>query len=489
MSESRLPTLTKEQEQKLEKLEKEIAAKKLKEEKNKAKNIAYSKRTGIPYNLVDTDVVKLGLILGILKLDGGDKSSKDGEGGLLDIFFNDFKKISEPPKYNLLPTHYVLSPSSHRISEDEKQREHIVFVEQECEKFTSFIHRLINTRYKKIDSVISLTKTPTTLENFIELVTESMNSVLDCIELDFSGGGDDDDIKEDDTTTTQQYIDELLCQLKILRSSLLGPLSICEYKNLLMKQIIDMSTKFSETCILSNLSYIEANLCMYGNNFKSIEYNENEVKSTIINEIIIRSYNKDPKLVSFDMSSILAECCVPAYMFLDSPIEILSNGIIGPYRHNCIGYLSNALPYVNTSFYIIKTITDDGIRMWVLDELLTTFSEKLRTACLEYCISLFRIYSKELTGSNYFTSHHMSRVQENLLKSIYFMCRPMMFRDFICSVISRRSPIVCTEFDVFNEIPTTNNNIALANVIRYPPKLFDDSPNAEFVQKYFNQKI
>jgi hypothetical protein len=121
--------------------------------------------------------------------------------------------------------------------------------------------------------------------------------------------------------------------------------------------------------------------------------------------------------------------------------------------------------------------------MWVLDEHLTTFSEKLRNTCLDYCIKLFRIVYKEYFGNNDFKRENFYPTLKNLLNSINFMLKPKSFRKFICSIIHANSPIIATELDTFNEIPEKENIINLAEQIRYPSKLFDSPVDDDFVKE------
>jgi hypothetical protein len=440
--------LTKEQQEKIYKLEKEIEQKRINEEQNKQRKLETSKRTGIPYNLVDNDVVKIGTLLGLIKSVNGEKTET-----LLDILLGGFDNKDEVVVD--IPAYFSLSPN--RVSEEYKQKYQYDFVEKQCDKFNSFIYGILNTSLKLVDSVICLGKTPTTLETFVSQVTEAMNSVLDCLE-------DEDD-------------DEIWDQLKILRNCLLGPIGICEYKKLLVNQIYKLGHK-KESLIYNNLSYVDSQLILFGD-FKSKKIDDS-IKN-IEYELSIRTFMKDPALRAFDMNTISKECCVPSYMFLQSPHDIIKNGIVGPFRNNCIGFVQ-LNPTLKSTFYILKQI-QGNVRMWVLDEHLTTFSEKLRNTCLDYCIKLFRIVYKEYFGNNDFKRENFYPTLKNLLNSINFMLKPKSFRKFICSIIHANSPIIATELDTFNEIPEKENIINLAEQIRYPSKLFDSPVDDDFVKE------
>jgi hypothetical protein len=446
--------LSSEQKARLEQLEKEIENKRENDIKNHERRLEISKRSGIPYDLVDIDVVKIGTMLGLIKTTQGDVKSES----LLNILMGLGDDDVQTPQYKTLPSYFVFAPA--RTTEENKRLKHSIYVQRECEQFNTFLINLLNSRVTTIDKYISLSKIPSSVESFIEQVTEAMDSVIDCL-LDDSDN------------------DELWTQLRILRSSLFGPMTVCDYKNMLGQQILKLKEK-SYCRMMASLSYIDANLTMFGDKFKSMPADDVNI---IYNELVIRTHLKDPELKAFDLSSILKECCVPSFMFTDKPHHIIKCGIIGPYRHNCIGYLSGCS---RTSFYILKRIHEGGIRMWVLDELLTTFSEQLRQHIMRYCVRLFRTYTKALTGTNMFIEPaNMSHIQINLLRTISFMLRPHDFRKYICSLIASNSCLVPTELDVFNEIHYRQEHVvSLALSLRPPVDLFDTPISKVFTKTY-----
>lgn len=406
--------LTKEQEERLEKLEQELLQKKTYDEKNRDRIMEVSKQTGIPYNLVDTDVVKIGSMLGLIQNQTRREDGKKEE-NLMDILFGD-EKSEKPIDYSKVPPYFMLAPMS--ITEVEKlhfQREQ---VKHACNMYYTYLGTILQTECNRLHRYLTFSVQQPSVELFIETVRDNMDVIFEML------------MEEED--------DELWEQLRILRYALSNMIPLCEYKKLISAQILLLSKKYSVDKIFSNISYVDAKMTLF---VKSEEKSDKNDINRLLHAIVIRSHNRDPELKAFDMERVKRECMNPVYMFL--PLErVFHHFIMGPYNNDAIGYL-------RPQFYILKCITNEGVRMWILDDTLTMFSEQIRICVLRYCEKLLNtLNAKKLD---------VSMIERN----VRFLSNSQNFRNYVCKIISGNSNIIPTEADVFDDIPSNPLNIQL----------------------------
>lgn len=426
------PCLTKEQQDRLAKLDEEIATKQAYEEKNRERKLASSRRTGIPYNLVDSDVVRIGTLLGLVKsLDALEGRTKEEKFSILDLFLDNLSSSQSTTNdnYSKIPPYF--SPTPNRITEAKRIDMHRSFISLQCTKFCSFVSEMLRQEMNDIDAHLCITLPNLTIETFVNVVKVNSTIVLDALK-------DEND-------------DELWEQLYVLRNSLIGCMNICEYKNFVIDQIATL-VKWGklDIQILKNLSFLDANLSLYPG-FQTVRSVPSETYK-IQRELVVRNHMKDPELKAFDLKTIIKECCVPSLMFVDLS-EILANGIVGPYRNNSISY-------INSGYYALKSIID-GIRLWILDEELTIFSERLRSEILSYTVKLLYTHWRESYKSK-------NQVTEYLLKNVKLLCKPHDFRSSICYLVKTQSQWYATELDVFDSFPDKQHSIQLATLIDLP---------------------
>jgi len=232
-----LPVLTKDQTDRLAKLDEEIANKRAYEEQNKNRKLASSKRTGIPYDLVDSDVVRIGTLLGLVKsLDALEGRVNHERFSLLDLFLGEKEKKSRD--YTKIPAYFSLAPSP--ISEQQRSENHRAFVSMECSKYCCFVEGMLRQELKDIDAHLCVTLSEVTVESFVEVIKENITVVLESLE------------REDD--------DELWGQLYVLRNSLIGSMNICAYKTLVNEHIAALlKMEKSKSQVLENLSFVDKN--------------------------------------------------------------------------------------------------------------------------------------------------------------------------------------------------------------------------------------
>jgi hypothetical protein len=424
--------LTQEQEVKLHKLEQEMLNKKTYDENNRDRILEVSNKTGIPYSLVDTDVVKIGSLLGLIqnisKRDGSNGCSNKKEENLMDVLFGcDANNDDGKPKlnYSKIPPYFTFAPL--KVSEIEKLEYHKEKVKHACSMYYTFLGQILQLECGILDRYVSFSVQQPSIDSFVETVKENMEVIFEML------------IEEED--------DDLWEQLKVLRNSLSCVIPLCEYKKIVSIQVSTLLKRYSIDTVFNSISYIDAKLTLFPNCEQHKDKNGNNDKNNgtlfkLINPIVIRSHTRDPELKAFDMECVKKECLTPIYMFL--PIEnVFHHFIIGPYNNDAIGYLK-------PNFYILKCI-NEGIRMWILDDTLTMFSEVIRRYTLTYCQKLFK------------TLKTVSLDVSMLAKNIRFLSNSQNFRTYVCNIVSANSMIIPTESDVFDDIPVHPLNIRLAH--------------------------
>lgn len=457
-------SLTNEQKEKLQKLEEEIELKRKYEIKSLPRKEASSKATGIPIDIIDMDVIKIGTLLGLIKkksiLEGKEPNTTNS---LLNLFIGSDSE-STNIDYSKIPPHY--RNTQQKVSESEKIQYHQEFVQQQCTYFSEITMHTIKTQLALIQNHISINLEELTISNFITVVKDNMEVIFD--EL----------IENEDS--------ELWTILSILRNSLLGPLNVCEYKKIIADQIVILRKhNKSHKNILHHLSLIEARLILYPGGLNIIKGPLCDSDSAkLINELQFRTYTKNPKLEPFDIDDTLRHCCTPS--LLNLPLDIVVKiSLLGPYMNNSIGYLNNVLGSepgesarrVNNnneepshrgsiwSFYVLSCINSDGSRMWVLDYKIKTFSIIFMKSVTKYLIKIFRTYYKDCFGTNDYIHnfHHQTMTTHfdvflNIIKNIVFISNQSLFVDFLKNVIIQKSCIIPTEYDFFNHLiwPTTH---------------------------------
>lgn len=451
--------LTVEQQKKLEKLDEEIKRKKEYDIKNLSRKEASSKATGIPIDIIDMDVIKIGTFLGLIKkksiLEGKEPNTTNY---LLDLFLGNKSPQFDNSK---IPLHY--KTSQQKVMESEKIGYHQEFVEKQCTYYSEIVVNTIKTEILNIQKHIFINLEQFTIPVFVTVVKESMEVIFD--ELINSDSSEEED--------------ELWKILYVLRNSLLGPLNICEYKKILIDQIFILLKYKPSKKIINNLSLIEARLILYPRCLNVIKgpLIQSDIMK-LIRELHFRAFSKNPQLKSFEINDIIKDCCTPS--LLNLPIEIvLKISMLGPYMNNSIGYLilnnstannstlhseSRNFSAFNTnpwSFYVLNNINEDGSRLWVLDYKINIFSKIFITSVIQYLIKIFRVFYKEIFNTNNYIdnfnqTHHFDALL-NVIKNIQFVSN-FSFINFLKNIIIQKSCLIPTEYDFFNHLTNNENN-------------------------------
>lgn len=430
--------LTVEQKEKLRKLDEEMKHRKENAEKNRLRREASSQTTGIPMNIVDMDVIKIGTMLGLIKkksiLEGREP---DTDSSLLTILFG---CKDEDIDISKIPQGFKNAPNI--FTEVDKINHHQQYVQKQCEHLSDITMSMITQEMSNITSCFSFNIESATLDNFKTACIDIIDVILD--EL----CDDDDD-------------DKLWQSLRITRNALLGVVDICEYKKILNDHILTLKKAGkSYSRILKHLSVNDVRLtlcrgCLTQTNGPLTLEDSNR----LIREIEIRSYMKPPELKPFNFDDIVRQCCIPSLLCI--PINIvIEHGLIGPYQNNSIGYLSiSAKDLMPWSFYNLKSINNDGTRLWVLDNKLWMLTDNMISSLTSYMIKIFKIFYYEYYRTNSFKQGFWEASKNkhydafmNMMYNITFISNQSMFHRFLMIVIRKQSSLIPTEYDFFNHL-------------------------------------
>lgn len=456
--------LTTEQKKKLENLDEEMKNRKIYEETNKNRKEISAKEMGIPVDLIDLDVIKVGTILGLIK-----KKDSTQTGTLLDLIFPTKQKIN----LENIPKHYY---NAYRFTTElDKIQYQQQYVQTQCDFFSHFCMLFIKQNINNLNSTMMIKLNKYTLDDYnstlldlFEVITEDLLS---------------ENINEIDQTEPDDWDN-----LKKIRNGLLGSINICQYKLQLEQNIrIFKQTNISNQNILNSLSIIDSRLSLYPGSLRDFNSKEIvEAEKTFQQEIKLRSFLRPPQLNIFNMNTVLQQCCIPSLIMVSITV-VLEHGLIGPYQNNPIGFLTT-VPAVkeNWSYYVLKTITNDGLRLWVLDAKLKNLTYKLQNYLSIYLIKLFRtfyktVYKTLIYNKQIFTSTQ-SDVFQNLLQNLEFVANYDMFQSFITQIIRQKSCLIATDQDYFNHLKYHDRgvpkNINFRNIIM---QLFDEISESDVI--------
>lgn len=428
--------LTKDQEEKLLKLEEEMRIKAEYEEKHAQRKKDSSHETGIPVNIIDMDVIKIGTMLGLIRKKSVLEGKEKGEApfSILDMFSDAPKKpidVSKIPK----PFKNALS----KTLEISKIQYHQEYVSHQCFKFSKMVEKMIDDELSLLNKHISINLEKRDMNDFKNVCSETLEVMIE-------------NLMEEDCHDDWEAV-------KVLRNSLLGVLNVCEYKQILHDNINILRKKYSKERIVDYLSINDARLSMYADSLEK-EFDKDDLRSNVsrvYREMVIRSYTKPPELKPFDFDYVLNQCCNPSLLYL--PVtDVLEFGILNPYRNNSIGFLNLQPENVPWACYILKTVDEEGLRMWMLDNSALQFSKNLSFHLLTYLKKIFVVFRAKTVRSSvaiekdFWKNHLHADVFENLLRNILFVSNQIRFHSFLVNLLKTRSPLIPTEYDFFNHM-------------------------------------
>jgi hypothetical protein len=422
--------LTDEQRERLRKLDEEMESRK----KNQTKREETSKKMGIPIDVVDMDVIKIGIMLGLIKKRSATGTSDGSPGSpLLDLILGETPNEIDT---SLVPKYYNCSPKT--VSETSKIQHQQNHVQKQTDFFSQLTTNNIKLSIEKIRKHVYFNIESWTIDNFKNGCLDVMDAIIDNI---IDEDGDDEEWES----------------LKVVRNCLFGFTNICEYRQLLKDQILKLSTnKQPHRKIIETLSLLDRRLSLYSNSLTcSKETFKEEDASRLVLELKVRSYTKNPCLKCFNFNEFIQDCCTPALLCV--PVDVVLNiNLIGPYMNNSIGFLASSTNQHHT-FYVLDQILSNGVRLWVMDIDLIQFCESLIKEFVMYLVKIFRTFYKACFSTNRYISGYISAethgdVFTTILKSLQFLCEKQSFHQFIKRLVISKSCIIPTEYDYFNYI-------------------------------------
>jgi|688.fasta_scaffold03124_7 hypothetical protein len=439
-------TLSKEQIEKLRKLDIEMKERLEKEKENKTKREVTSSSTGIPLDIAGLDVIKIGTLFGLIKKKDVFESNTRGNKSLLNILLGE-----DEEKSPTCPFGYYKASSM--IKESEKIKFHQNIVKKECDFFIDMSESFIKKEISEINKLISINLTNNTVECFKTTCLETLDVLIKDL--------------------VENYEDEeLWLTISLIRNSLLGPLNVCEYKKLISDNIIEMIKiipKNNYSKIMKHLTTIDKRLSLFNKALlfqeHFLEQSEEEEKNRLIRELDVRCFTKPPELTPFIFKDVTKHICIPSLMYL--PIElIIEKCLVGPFRNNSIGFLydisENKVSSNSGDFYILKHINSDGGRFWSIDQSLERFTNEIIIIMTAYIVNIFKTFFKECFGNNNFFKtktdfnltigcQHQS-IFQMLLRNLISISNGNWFHNILTLVLKSKSPLFPTEYDFFNFI-------------------------------------
>lgn len=455
---------TKEQEDQIKSVEAEIKSKQEYERLNKDRKEKTAQETGIPFDMVDMDVVKIGILLGLIKRKGATG------GGLLDLLFPDEGEVDR----SNIPSHFRNVSEIEMV--DECKREG--FIQNNVDIQSRFYSDALMTTIK--NSLVAINKhivlnvdlnTSQVFEQFVDALQENIKVLLDTLD------------EEEDPQSLMEVIYNI-------RLHLLGPMTLCKYKNFLLEHVSHLNNRFWT---------LEKRLCLYRGCLKTPCNSLSVVELNFLKtELLFKSYNLNPQLMPFSVGPIIARCCTPSLLMV--PVHlVLEYMLLNPYMTNSIGYLnvSNSnVPHSKVrpksgepwSIYVLKGI-EGRARLWVLDSKAAVFIATVRRQLLSYLRRLFRAFYEQSFDHNRFIATFLDQsfhkdVFVTLLQNMLFVADPDALRTLIHRLICTKSYIIATKFDFFNQLTFSeapNDNVDARTFFE---SLFDGDSDSKRVSEF-----
>jgi hypothetical protein len=261
---------------------------------------------------------------------------------------------------------------------------------------------------------------------------------------------------------TSRIYTKILNDLKNLRTSVFGCMSLSEYHDLIMDHIRIIEEIFQDKkytakkiagIICKGLSPLESRLVAY-NNYTNAHISVDEVLK--LGTVLDLCTQPHKEYVPFDIHRIYE--LFFNYGTVLFPIKKnLERYLVNRYGFQTMVYLP--LPK-NTeedtySFYVLEKVNKPK-RYWKMDCRLEDFSVNLITNVLPYMISMFRKLYRDVFGDNDFRSDFNNRCQltecdcEQLLQNIILMGQPKEFCNMVMKLIKKNATYSHTENDKFN---------------------------------------
>lgn len=435
------------QKTKIKSLEKELEHKKTHEEKHRERKQATSLDTGIPYSLVDMDVVKIAIMVGMIKsksvLEG---KKKDTSMSIIDMLFGlgGGGHLVDKEEGNNIPIYY--QPTSRLVSEQIKLDYHSKHIQAECRQFTTLCTAHLQHHLAEIRKTTVMDLETLTVPCYVDTCQTTLTTMLDFLEDE----------------TNKKELDELVGSIGTIRNSLLGPVSIHDYIELVKAHILTFKKfKVPKKIVAKHLSWIDCMVSLYPG-FHQRAPPQADIQR-LCQELEFRCHQNDPMLKPFNMYHVTRECCTPAVTCVDLE-HLLSKCFVGPYRHNPVVYLplqhGKGASASTWSFYVLKELKPNGKRLWVIDHSLVKTSDEVGTLLMAYMTHMFKTLHKAAFGDNTYRPGFLQKsaigpLFKMLIKNMLIVNNKARFREFMACLVMKTSTLIATAEDLFNSQQNT----------------------------------
>jgi hypothetical protein len=359
-----------------------------------------------------------------------------------------------------IPSHYRNAKT--HVSEDDKLQYIQEHVQKQSAGFSHLTSETIKHALVKMRNHIDINLEQWTVEHFVTTTRETLDVLFE-------------ELLEDDD-------DELWTSVSAIRRVLLGPMNICEYKNILTTQIRQLREKGkSRTRIIDHLSTIERRITLFPgclHSLTTVPFNQEDFDA-LKRELFFRNCAGDPELKPFMFDNVVRRCCTP--LLLCMPIDVvLGVSMLNPFMNNDIGFLKVPECDQQWGFFVLDKIHDDGARLWVLDNSLSTFSYQMTTSLLKYITSIFRTFYKEHFRTNTYVTDFFNKTRHNdtfitMVNSIRFIASER-FVPFLQMLIMNKSFLIPTERDFFNQLRPAGKPTLVKTHLKDTLKALFDGP-------------
>lgn len=437
--------LTTKQQETLKHLDQELARRQEEDVKNKPRREHAAKETGIPISMIDSDVIRWGTWLGLIKKQSVRLGQeKDASVNLLQ-WFTSKKSTQAPLGFKLAKKYYS---EEDRLLIQKKQ------VHEQCLYLSHLSQRLLDGYAKKLSTLIDFNLAHYSWDHFVVVCKE----IIDCIYEEL---------------LTSMEDKELWSIYKCCKPVILMGCGILYYQNMLHQHGVAFKEK-------GELDSLDLKLLLFFTKGSSVQFIHHDHMEHMMHEVVLRSLTKSPQLCVFDFDVILQHCCIPSFMWLSIDF-ILEYGILGPFFNNNIGY--HNIDGKLWSFYILGKM-DDNNRLWYLDDELFMFTRQLSIALGKYMMHWFKSFYHQDLGHQQFVPFFWDRHKEYsmMLKNILFINDYARLGSFLQHLVRQKSTLVPTELDYFNYQQPFQVNASIPPWFNFS-KLFDSSSKSEHVQE------
>ena len=417
-------------------------------EDNHLRRKELSDRTGIPYSLVDMDIIKMAIMLGIIKnkavLEG---KETDNSSTFLDVLMGGGGASSDTSTESVVAIPFYYKPFPHAVTNDVK-------MDYEKKKIQNIFKTLLAIEGKyMVESVQHLQS-----RVFIKVNKFDMNEhVKTCINtLNML-------IMSLEDETHKQDIVDILTTISMVRLTLFPPLGMAKYSSLLTDHLDKLKQlRINTKLVCASLSWVDNFIT--GRCRQLMECVPLSLKPLLEQELLFRRYEHSKVLTSFHITDIVTRCCVPSLLVL--PVEtILSLCFIGVYGNNPIVYVpfKGRIDPEPWSFYILKE--DVGMhRIWVIDHYLIKTTEEIRKHLIYYIIEMFtKLYSRKPMFKPIMCENKLFKC---LMRNLLFVYDLHQFRSFVSRLVVEQSAYIPVTYDLVNsQQPMT---MAILNTLHHP---------------------